>query len=133
MKTILVVEDDVYIGDMLEEALRKEGYDVSRAYSGSEALLRLPGGRPDLVLLDLMLPGLNGEEVLQAVRDIPVIVVSARAEMEDKVSLLMGGAADYVTKPFDMPELLARIAVQFRETTVIDKNILLKADRKSVV
>ncbi len=55
MKTILVVEDDVYIGDMLEEALRKEGYDVSRAYSGSEALLRLPGGRPDLVLLDLML------------------------------------------------------------------------------
>ena len=84
--------------------------------------------RPDLVLLDLMLPGLNGEEVLQAVRDIPVIVVSARAEMEDKVSLLMGGAADYVTKPFDMPELLARIAVQFRETTVIDKNILLKAD-----
>lgn len=90
--------------------------------------MRLPGGRPDLVLLDLMLPGLNGEEVLQAVRDIPVIVVSARAEMEDKVSLLMGGAADYVTKPFDMPELLARIAVQFRKTTVIDKNILLKAD-----
>ena len=128
MKTILVVDDDVYIGDMLEEALRKEGYDVSRAYSGSEALLRLPGGRPDLVLLDLMLSGLNGEEVLQAVRDIPVIVVSARAEMEDKVSLLMGGAADYVTKPFDMPELLARIAVQFRKTTVIDKNILLKAD-----
>ena len=61
MKKIFVVDDDVYIGDMLEEALRKEGYDISRAYSGSEALLRLSVERPDLVLLDLMLPGLNWE------------------------------------------------------------------------
>ena len=90
MKKIFVVDDDVYIGDMLEEALRKEGYDISRAYSGSEALLRLSVERPDLVLLDLMLPGLNGEEVLAAVRGIPVIVVSARAEGEDKVQLLSG-------------------------------------------
>lgn len=128
MKTILIVDDDVYIGNMLEEALRKEGYAVSRAYSGSEALLSLASGRPDLILLDLMLPGLNGEEVLAAIQGIPVIVVSAKAEMEDKVSLLMGGAADYVTKPFDMPELMARIAVQFRKTSVINEKSQLKAD-----
>lgn len=128
MKTILIVDDDVYIGNMLEEALRKEGYAVSRAYSGSEALLSLASGRPDLILLDLMLPGLNGEEVLAAIQGIPVIVVSAKAEMEDKVSLLMGGAADYVTKPFDMPELMARIAVQFRKTSVINESLRLKAD-----
>lgn len=128
MKTILIVDDDVYIGNMLEEALRKEGYGVSRAYSGSEALLSLASGRPDLILLDLMLPGLNGEEVLAAIQGIPVIVVSAKAEMEDKVSLLMGGAADYVTKPFDMPELMARIAVQFRKTSVINEKSQLKAD-----
>ena len=128
MNTILVVDDDVYIGDMLEEALHKEGYGVIRAYSGSEALLLLSSGRPDLVLLDLMLPGLNGEEVLSAIRGIPVIVVSARAETEDKVSLLMGGAADYVTKPFDMQELLARIAVQFRKTGVVNKESRLQTD-----
>jgi len=127
MRTILVVDDDVHIGDMLEEVLHKEGYHVLRAYSGSEALL-LSSGRPDLVLLDLMLPGLNGEEVLQAVQGIPVIVISAKAEVEDKVSLLMGGAADYVTKPFDMQELLARIAVQFRKTIVMNKASRLQAD-----
>ncbi|MDE7341483.1 MAG: response regulator transcription factor [Lachnospiraceae bacterium] len=128
MNTILVVDDDVYIGDMLEEVLHKEGYGVLRAYSGSEALLLLSSGRPDLVLLDLMLPGLNGEEVLAAIQGIPVIVVSARAEAEDKVSLLLGGAADYVTKPFDMKELLARIAVQFRKTTVIEEKTRLHVD-----
>lgn len=127
MNTILVVDDDVYIGDMLEEVLHKEGYDVVRAYSGSEALLLFSSERPDLVLLDLMLPGLNGEEVLAAIQGTPVIVISARAETEDKVSLLLGGAADYVTKPFDIQELLARIAVQFRKTTVIDEKSRLRA------
>lgn len=128
MNTILVVDDDVYIGNMLEEVLHKEGYGVLRAYSGSEALLLLSSGRPDLVLLDLMLPGLNGEEVLAAIQGIPVIIVSARAEAEDKVSLLLGGAADYVTKPFDMQELLARIAVQFRKTAVIEEEARLHVD-----
>lgn len=128
MNTILVVDDDVYIGNMLEEVLHKEGYGVLRAYSGSEALLLLSSGRPDLVLLDLMLPGLNGEEVLAAIQGIPVIIVSARAEAEDKVSLLLGGAADYVTKPFDMQELLARIAVQFRKTAVIEEEVRLHVD-----
>lgn len=111
---IAIVDDDVYIGDMLEELLRRERYDVLRAYSGTEALLLLEDKRPDLVLLDLMLPGLNGEEVLPRLIGIPVIVLSARAAVEDKVDLLQGGAVDYLTKPFDTRELLARIAVQLR-------------------
>ena len=113
-KQILVIDDDIRIGDMLEEMLTPEGYGVSRAYSGTEALLVLSVKKPDLVLLDLMLPGLGGEEVLPELAGIPVIVVSAKAGVEEKVSLLLGGAADYVTKPFDRKELLARIAVQLR-------------------
>ena len=100
MKKILIVEDDLHIGAMLDELLTKEGYEVSRAYSGTEALLALSCFAPDLVLLDLMLPGLSGEEALAQMRHLPVIVVSAKADVEDKVSLLLHGAADYVTKPF---------------------------------
>lgn len=114
MKMIAVIDDDVYIGDMLEKVLRKEGYDVLRAYSGTEALLLLEGKRPDLVLLDLMLPGLSGEEVLAKVSGIPVIVVSAKVDVQDKVDMLLGGAVDYVTKPFELKELLARIQVALR-------------------
>lgn len=114
MKQIAIIDDDIYIGDMLEELLRRQDYGVLRAYSGTEALLLLEDRRPDLILLDLMLPGLSGEEVLPHLEGIPVIVLSAKAEVEDKVELLLGGAADYLTKPFDTRELLARIAVQLR-------------------
>ncbi len=114
MKNILIIDDDIYIGNMLEEALVKEGYGVSRAYSGTEALLVLSQTKPDLVLLDLMLPGLNGEEVLPRTEGIPVIILSAKVDIDHKVDLLLGGAADYVTKPFNTKELLARIAVQLR-------------------
>ena len=120
MKNILIIDDDVHIGDMLAEALTREGYRVSRAYSGTEALLALPKVRPDLVLLDLMLPGLSGEEVLPRLRGVPVIVVSAKIDVQDKIDLLLGGAADYVTKPFDLGELLARIAVRLREAPAPD-------------
>ncbi len=114
MKTILVIDDDMHIGNMLEEALTGEGYAVKRAYSGTEALLLLSKAKPDLILLDLMLPGLSGEELLPQIKDIPVIVASAKVDTSDKVGLLLGGAADYVTKPFDLAELLARITVQLR-------------------
>ena len=87
---IAIVDDDVYIGDMLEELLRREGYGVLRAYSGTEALMLLEDRRPDLILLDLMLPGLNGEEVLPRIENIPVIVVSAKAGVDSKVELLLG-------------------------------------------
>lgn len=116
MKNILVIDDDMHIGNMLEEALTGEGYAVKRAYSGTEALLLLSQSKPDLILLDLMLPGLSGEELLPKIKDIPVIVVSAKADVSDKVELLLGGAADYVTKPFDLAELLARITVQLRRS-----------------
>lgn len=116
MKHILIIDDDIHIGNMLEEVLTKEGYRVSRAYSGTEAVLVLntSGSRPDLVLLDLMLPGMSGEEVLPKIKGIPVIVVSAKADVSEKVELLLGGAVDYVTKPFDIKELLARITVHLR-------------------
>lgn len=139
MKNLLVIDDDVHIGNMLEETLTKEGYGVFRAYSGTEALLLLEKTRPDLVLLDLMLPGLKGEEVLSRIKGIPVIVVSAKAETDNKVNLLLGGAVDYVTKPFEVKELLARIAVQFRRTAagtagekLIFDEIMLDADTHMV-
>ena len=114
MKQIAIIDDDMAIGTMLEEVLTQEGYGVLRAYSGTEALYLLEQHKPDLVLLDLMLPGLSGEELLPKIQGIPVIVLSAKAQVQDKVDLLLGGAADYLTKPFDVRELLARIAVQLR-------------------
>lgn len=111
MKRILIVDDDLSIGNLLEEALTAADYGVMRAYSGTEALLVLANAHPDLVLLDLMLPGLSGEELLPQLKGIPVIVVSAKLDVDHKVGLLLGGAADYVTKPFNMKELLARIAI----------------------
>ena len=114
MKTIYIIEDDQSIGDMLQEVLQKEGFLVQRAYSGTEAVFLLERGQPDLVLLDLMLPGLPGEELLERMQGVPVIVVSAKAGVDDKVDLLLRGAADYVTKPFELRELLARIQVQLR-------------------
>lgn len=129
MKTIAIIDDDVYIGDMIEEVLRGSGYDVLRAYSGTEALYLLQQRKPDLVLLDLMLPGLSGEEVLPHVQSIPVIVLSAKVDVQDKINLLLGGAADYMTKPFDTGELLARIAVQLRKGSVSDVvNVLRVGD-----
>lgn len=118
MTTIAIIDDDVYIGDMLEKVLKKEGYAVLRAYSGTEALLLLQQNRPDLILLDLMLPGLSGEEVLPQIAGIPVIVISAKVDVTDKVNVLLSGAADYLAKPFEIKELLARIIVQLRKESV---------------
>ena len=131
MANILVVDDDIYINGLLKERLTKAGYSVSCAFSGTEAVEYLSDETPDLILLDLMLPGLSGEELLPRIADIPVIVISAKADTADKVGLLLSGAADYVTKPFDMQELLARIAVQLRmhgggdgDTITFDKLVL---------
>ena len=125
MPNILIIDDDAHINDIVSKALQSEGYSVSSAYSGTEALLLLSQSKPDLILLDLMLPGLTGEELLPQIRDIPVIVVSAKADVTDKVGLLMGGACDYITKPFDMKELLARILVQLRKNEkYADKSLL---------
>lgn len=115
MKTILIVEDDVSIGDLLAEALEREGFRAARAWSGTEALMLLDRMRPDLVLLDLTLPGLSGEALLPRLSGIPVIVVSAKVDTDSKVDMLLSGAADYVTKPFEIRELMARIKLRLRE------------------
>ncbi len=129
-KIVLIIDDDIHIGNMLEETLSLEGYDVLRAYSGTEALMVLEKNRPDIILLDLMLPGLSGEELLPKVKEIPTIVVSAKTGVSDKVRLLMDGAADYVTKPFEIPELLARMSVALRKNGQIEAT---ESDHRSIV
>lgn len=128
MKQILIIDDDVNIGNMLEEVLAKNGYKVSRAYSGTEALLSLSAFKPDLVLLDLMLPGISGEEVLPKIQGIPVIIMSAKLDVDNKVNLLLGGAVDYVTKPFEVKELLARITVALRNVSTPKNTVLVFDD-----
>ena len=117
MATILLVEDDMFIHQMLTDLLTMEGYEVTGAFSGTEALMWF-GHKPfDLVILDLMLPGKTGEEVLVELRkssSVPVIVLTAVATKESTVSLLRAGANDYLAKPFDNEELLARLEVQLR-------------------
>ena len=117
MYTILIVEDDLHINNLLKEALGKAGYACSQAFSGTEALLWLEHNECQLILLDLMLPGLSGEEVLQQIRqtsNVPVIVLTAKGEMEEKLDLLTSGADDYMTKPFDVKEVIARVQIQLR-------------------
>ena len=116
MYSIMIIDDDESIGNMEQELLEREGYLVQRAYSGTEALLLLQQKRPDLILLDLMLPGMSGEKVLSQIQGIPIIVVSAKTDADSKVNLLLGGAVDYLTKPFDTKELLARINIRLRES-----------------
>ncbi len=138
MSRILVVDDDTHISNLLTEALKREGYIVDKAFSGTEAMIVLSKNKPDLILLDLMLPDLCGEELLPQIKDIPIIVVSAKADVADKVGLLLGGAVDYVTKPFHMHELLARIAVQLRKRYTGDhalthRNLTLYPDKLTVI
>ena len=114
MQTILIVEDNTDIHNFIKEVLEKENYHVLNSYSGTEALMILEQKHVDLILLDLMLPGLNGEEIIKKVNNIPIIVISAKISPEDKVNALLNGANDYITKPFSTEELLARIQVQLR-------------------
>ena len=103
-KKILIIEDDIQIGSLEEEVLNNNGYQCFRAYSGSEAVLLLEKESIDLIILDLMLPAMS-EEVLKKSGDIPVIVVSAKADIDDKVKMLKNGAQDYMTKLFSAREL----------------------------
>ena len=114
MSKILIVEDDEDIGAVLQRELTKDGFEVIRAVTGTEGRLML-AQNPDLILMDLMLPGLTGEELLTHIpKETPVIAVSARSTVDDKVSLLAGGCVDYITKPFDIKELKARVNVALR-------------------
>ncbi len=115
MKHILIVEDDAQNNQMLREYLEGHGYVCTQAFSGSEAKLLFSMEQFDLILLDLMLPGIPGEELITLFsRKTPVIVLSAKSGLDSKVDLLSAGAEDYLCKPFELPELLVRIQVQLR-------------------
>lgn len=115
MHTVLIVEDDEKNNEMLREYLENHGYRCTQAYSGSEAKLAFSVEEYDLVLLDLMLPGIAGEALVPFFsKKCPVIVLSAKSGLDSKVEVLSAGADDYLCKPFDLPELLVRIQVQFR-------------------
>ena len=116
-RNILIAEDDVNINNLLKEALEREGYVCRQAFSGTEAVLLLERDDVSLILLDLMLPGMTGEEVLAKIRensDMPVIVLTAKDGMDEKLELLRNGADDYITKPFNIDEVAARVKIQLR-------------------
>lgn len=115
--SILVVDDDQEIAELVEIHLREEGYEVYKAYNGQQALLLFEQEQIDLVILDIMMPGMDGNEVCEKIRDIstvPIIMLSAKDAEADKVSSLYQGADDYVTKPFRPMELVARVKSQLR-------------------
>lgn len=144
---ILIVEDETDISRLLTKIVTSGGFKALQAFSGTEAKLLLERETPDLILLDLMLPGLSGEELLQEIRDtmhcnIPVLILSARSSLEDKVTLLQTGADDYITKPFEPAEVAARIQAALRRTgktpaapkVLSHRNLTLFPDsRKAVV
>ena len=120
-KTILVVEDDRNINQLLQMYLKKEGYTVCAAYDGGDAVRQFSEAQPDLVLLDLMLPVMDGMAVCREIRkesDVPIIMLTAKGELDDKVSGLRQGADDYITKPFEMREVLARVEAVLRRGTM---------------
>lgn len=143
-KNILIVEDDDAINKLLSDIVREQGYTPQSAYSGTEAMLYINQQQWDLILLDMMLPGLSGEEVLKnitAAGASSVIVISARDAQEVKVSALRLGADDYITKPFDVEEVSARIESVMRRTNrsahatpnvLVHKEIVLDADARTV-
>lgn len=116
---ILIVEDDAQISEIIAAGLRREGFRCTQAYSGSEAMLHLAQTGYELIVLDLMLPGLSGEALISCLRgelrsSVPVIVLSARDQLDHKLELFARGADDYVTKPFELAELIARIHAQLK-------------------
>ncbi|GGD72882.1 response regulator transcription factor [Paenibacillus nasutitermitis] len=134
---ILIVEDDEHINNIIFDLLLKEKFMCTQAYSGSEGILNVTHNEYQLIILDLMLPGLSGEDFMRQLRielssDIPVIVLSAKDKLDNKLNLFKLGAVDYVTKPFEVEELLARIHVHLNRTSRTEpvtrynhKNLLL--------
>ena len=120
MPKILIAEDNNDINNMILRYLKGEGFECVQAFSGTEVLLYIQNSAFDIIILDLMLPGMSGEELLQKIKpDIttPIIVLSAKDGLDSKVNTLLWGADDYMTKPFELEELLARITVQLRKSS----------------
>lgn len=135
-RTILIVEDDIDIHNLEKTLLEENGYNTLSAFSGTEALLLLEHKKFDLVLLDIMLPGMFGDEVIKKLkeeREIPVIAVTSKDDKESKVSMFNNGVDDYITKPFDVDEILLRITAVLRrykisESSINNTNILKYKD-----
>lgn len=126
---VLIVEDDSGIADFLQLELEHEGFEVLRAEDGRKALEFFESGSPDIILLDIMLPKLNGLEVLRRIRKtsrVPVIMLTARGDTLDKVSGLDSGADDYLAKPFEIEELLARMRAVMRRNEANDEPLKLR-------
>ena len=120
--TILLIEDDRNISELLQLYLEKEGYSVRAAYDGRQGLETFRTVQPDLILLDVMMPVMNGWDTCRAIRaesQVPIIMLTAKSETDDKVMGLKTGADDYITKPFEMKEVLARIEAILRRTTTV--------------
>lgn len=128
LKKILIIEDDTNINNLLKEALTGQGYLCDQAFSGTEARMLLQMKPYALILLDLMLPGIPGEKVLEEIRrigNVPVIVLTAKNELDEKINLLTEGADDYITKPFEIKEVIARVQVQFRRLSQAPEQMVL--------
>lgn len=133
MGKILIVEDDTDINRLLQKILIKEGYEIVAAFSGTEGQLRLSLENFDLMLCDLMLPGICGEELIKEIRKqytFPIIALTAKGALNDKINVLELGADDYITKPFEPRELLARVQAQFRRITYNQSGQNLQEDEK---
>lgn len=129
MKKVLIIEDDENINNLIKESLIKNKVNCTQAFSGTEGLLCIENNDYDLILLDLMLPGMKGEDVLKHINknnNIPIIVVSAKDELDTKVDLLSLGAEDYITKPFEIRELIARVFVQLRRNDKKSDNFIIE-------
>lgn len=126
---LLIIEDHNDINAMIQDYLQKQGFQCDQAYSGTEGRLYYSTNDYDLIILDLMLPGLSGEELLEDIRkhsNVPVIVLSAKDSLNSKVNVLGAGADDYLCKPFELEELLARIQVQLRKSNKTSINTALQ-------
>ncbi len=129
MNKILIIEDEININNLIKESLELSGYTCISAFSGTEGVLRLESDEYDLIILDLMLPGLHGSEVLERGKELtsaPFIILSAVDTLDSKIDLLTLGADDYITKPFDINELRARVMVQLRKKNQVSKTFVHK-------
>ena len=129
MNKILIIEDEININNLIKESLELSGYTCISAFSGTEGILRLESDEYDLIILDLMLPGLHGSEVLERGKELtsaPFIILSAVDTLDSKIDLLTLGADDYITKPFDINELRARVMVQLRKKNQVSKTFVHK-------
>ncbi|MGX7418797.1 response regulator transcription factor [Carnobacterium gallinarum] len=136
MRKVLIVEDDNDINKLLSEFLIAEGYFVRSAFSGTEVQFYTDQTQFDLILLDLMLPGINGEEIIQVIRrneQTPIIVISAKSDKETKIEVLKSGADDFVTKPFDLDILLARIEATLRRSVAQSSETISEFTHKGIL